>query len=176
MTTKQLKRLLGSVLIMLFVVQVSVAQTYNLSNATSTLRVDGTSNLHDWDIKAENQKGKISVELDNGKVTKIQDLSFTVLTESLKSGKSGMDKNTHKALQANKHKEITFKLTNVKNIDCGSSGNCKVTVTGNLSIAGKTKPAIGRANRAMVSRLAPFSTKVVRKLKVQAGDRACHRS
>lgn len=140
MTTKQLKRLLGSVLIMLFVVQVSVAQTYNLSNATSTLRVDGTSNLHDWDIKAENQKGKISVELDNGKVTKIQDLSFTVLTESLKSGKSGMDKNTHKALQANKHKEITFKLTNVKNIDCGSSGNCKVTVTGNLSIAGKTKP------------------------------------
>src|SRR5690554_533821 len=140
MTTKQLKRLLGSVLIMLFVVQVSVAQTYNLSNATSTLRVDGTSNLHDWDIKAENQKGKISVELDNGKVTKIQDLSFTVLTESLKSGKSGMDKNTHKALQANKHKEITFKLTNVKNIDCGSSDNCKVTVTGNLSIAGKTKP------------------------------------
>jgi len=139
MTTKQLKKLIGSMLVMLFVMQVSVAQTYTLNNATSSLQVDGTSNLHDWDIKAENQKGKLTVTLDNGKVTEIKDLSFTVLTESLKSGKSGMDKNTYKALNAKKYKDITFKLTNVKSLDCGSSSNCKVTVTGNLTIAGTTK-------------------------------------
>lgn len=139
MTNKQLKQLFGSVLMMLFVVQISVAQTYNLNNATSSLRIDGTSNLHDWDIQAKNQKGTLTVTLDNGKVTEIQELHFSVLTESLKSGKSGMDKNTYKALNAKKYKDITFKLTNVKSLDCGSSSNCKVTVTGNLTIAGTTK-------------------------------------
>lgn len=140
MTNKELKRLLGSLFIMLFIVQISVAQTYHLNNAASSLRIDGTSNLHDWDVKAENQKGKLSLEIDNGKVTKIQELHFSVVAESLKSGKSGMDKNTYKALNTDKHKDMTFKLTNVKNINCASSGNCKVTVTGNLSIAGTTKP------------------------------------
>src|SRR5699024_7435839 len=138
-TKKQLKRVFGTLFLMLFLTQVSIAQTYQLNNGSSSLRIDGTSNLHDWDIKAENQKGKITVEISDGKVTAIKDLQISVVAESLKSGKSGMDKNTYKALKTNQHKEITFKLSSVKSINCSGS-NCKVTVTGNLSIAGTSKP------------------------------------
>lgn len=138
-TQKTLKQLLGSFLVMIFLTQISIAQTYQLNNGSSTLRVDGTSNLHDWDLKAENQKGKISVEMADGKVTAIKDLQLSVVAESLKSGKSGMDKNTYKALKTSQHKEITFKLTKVNSINCTGS-TCKVSLNGNLNIAGTSKP------------------------------------
>lgn len=137
---KSLKLVFGSLLIMLLSVQFSVAQTYNLSNNSSTLKVDGTSNLHDWSITSNNQKGKMTAEVNDGKVTKIQALEFSVATESLKSGKSGMDKNTYKALKSDKHKQITFTMNNVKSLNCSSANSCKATVNGNLNIAGVSKP------------------------------------
>lgn len=136
---KSLKLVFGSLLIMLLSVQFSVAQTYNLSNNSSTLKVDGTSNLHDWSITSNNQKGKMTAEVNDGKVTKIQALEFSVATESLKSGKSGMDKNTYKALKSDKHKQITFTMNNVKSLNCSSANSCKATVNGNLNIAGVSK-------------------------------------
>lgn len=139
-TLKQLSLVSVSLILMVFTVQISQAQTYQLNNASSTLNIDGTSNIHDWQIKAEEQQGKIVVELDNGKLVKIDQLDFTVKAESLKSGKTTMDKNTYKALNTNKHKQIIYKLTKVANIECPSSGNCKVTASGNLTIAGTTKP------------------------------------
>lgn len=138
-TINRLKLVFSSLLVLALTIQISVAQTYNLSNNASSLIVDGTSNLHDWDVKAANQSGKLAITLDGSKVAKIDQLDFSVVAESLKSGKSGMDKNTYKALNTGKHKNITFKMTNVKKLDCADSGNCKVTVTGNLSIAGKSK-------------------------------------
>lgn len=136
---KSLKLVFGGLLIMLLSVQFSVAQTYNLSNNSSTLKVDGTSNLHDWSITSNNQKGKMTAEVKDGKVTKIQALEFSVATESLKSGKSGMDKNTYKALKSDKHKQITFTMNNVKSLNCSSANSCKATVNGNLNIAGVSK-------------------------------------
>lgn len=136
---KSLKLVFGGLLIMLLSVQFSVAQTYNLSNNSSTLKVDGTSNLHDWSITSNNQKGKMTAEVNDGKVTKIQALEFSVATESLKSGKSGMDKNTYKALKSDKHKQITFTMNNVKSLNCSSANSCKATVNGNLNIAGVSK-------------------------------------
>jgi polyisoprenoid-binding protein YceI len=139
-TPKQLKLVFVSLMVMAFSTQISVAQTYQLNNVSSTLTVDGTSNIHDWQITAENQKGKISVEFENGQLIKIQQLDFTVIAESLKSGKGSMDKNTYKALNTGKYKQIVFKLTKVKSINCSASNSCKVAVTGNLTIAGTTKP------------------------------------
>src|SRR5690554_2123227 len=83
----------------LFVSQ-TYAQEYSLNNATSELTVFGTSNLHDWDVKAEKQSGKLA--LDRSGQLQIKLLQVSVETESLKSGKSGMDKNTYKALKTNK--------------------------------------------------------------------------
>ena len=52
---------------------------------------------------------------------------------SLLSDKDGLNKNMHKALLADKHKDITFRLAR---IEAGASGALKAI--GTLSIAGKT--------------------------------------
>ncbi len=139
-TLKQLKLVFGSLLMMVFSLQISQAQSYQLSNSTSKLIVDGTSNIHDWQINAENQQGKITTNFEDGKLAAIQQLDFSVTAESLKSGKSGMDKNTYKALNTSKYKQIVFKLTKVNSINSSGSNSYKVAASGNLMIAGVTKP------------------------------------
>lgn len=139
-TLKQLKLVLGSLIVMAFAIQTTLAQTYQLNNGISKLKVEGTSNIHDWEVVAEKQQGKLLAEVEDGKLTKIQQLDFVVTAESLKSGKSGMDKNTYKALKTDKNKQITFKLTKVQHIECGATNSCKVNASGNLTIAGKTNP------------------------------------
>jgi polyisoprenoid-binding protein YceI len=115
------------------------AQSYKLNNKTSSLLIDGTSNIHDWTIEAENTGGLLSVGFDEGELEEIEKLEFTAVAESLVSGKSGMDKNTYKALNTDKYKNITFTLNKVNAIEKLSGNDYKVKTTGSLMIAGVKK-------------------------------------
>ena len=138
-TKKNLWLVLGSFLVMVFTANTTFAQTYNVSNAASSLKVEGTSNVHDWEISAKDLQGSMKVQMTDGQLVQIDDIKFTVVAESLKSGKGGMDKNTYKALNTDKHKTITYQLQKVNNLDCTSKSSCKVTTTGVLTIAGTKK-------------------------------------
>lgn len=107
--------------------------------AESKLAVNGTSNVHDWTIEAKAMSGKASVTLDAGDLKAIKSLDFSVEVEQLKSGKSGMDKNTFKALKSTSHKNISFKLVKVVKISTISDNNYTVEAQGDLTIAGVTK-------------------------------------
>lgn len=115
------------------------SQTYKLLPARSEIKVEGTSNLHDWDITSKTQTGNMEVVFENGKLIEIKNLLVELNPESLKSGKSGMDKNTYKALRTDKFKKISFRLNKVNSIN-GSSGTYSITANGNLTIAGESKP------------------------------------
>lgn len=137
-TAKNITKIVLSFLFLLtFYTQEINSQEFNLNNETSQLIVSGTSSLHDWHVDAEQQKGKIVLELS--KQLKIEKLTLEVTSRSLKSGKGSMDKNTYKALKTDEFKSITFKLTDVKEATALENDNYKIKASGNLTVAGVTK-------------------------------------
>ncbi len=113
------------------------AQNFKLDNGQGKVSVTGTSSLHDWEEIAEQKSGTMALGL-NGESFSINALDFAVEAESLKSGKSGMDKNTYKALMTDKHKQIVYKYESTKSISSSGANSYKVVAVGKLTIAGKT--------------------------------------
>jgi len=130
-------KVLSVMILFMLTVNLIQAQEFNLTNGESTLTILGTSSLHDWHIDAENQSGKISFK--NVEASQIEKIAIDIVAESLKSGKSSMDKNTYKALKTNDHKNISFQLAEVKNVISKGNGAFAVTATGYLTIAGTKK-------------------------------------
>lgn len=116
------------------------AQNFSTSNSGSKVTIYGTSNLHDWDMKATNQfSGSASISEDAGKIKSINSLTFKVAVTSLKSGKKGMDKNAYKALKSSSYKTIDFSLSRVSKLSDLGNNSYRVTGVGSLKIAGVSK-------------------------------------
>ena len=95
------------------------------SNAVKTV-VSGTSTLHDWKMTSEN--GTFSGNVSGNA---IQDIQYSMVSKSIKSGKGPMDTNAYKAMQADKYPNITFSASSI-NIGKG-------TMTGKLTVTNITK-------------------------------------
>ena len=101
------------------------------------IKLNGTSNLHDWEMKAVSGTGVASFVVANGKVTSLSKLNFSLPVKNLKSGKSGMDKNTYKALNTDANPNISFVLTSATVVSTGGN-NYRLNCQGKMSIAGRT--------------------------------------
>ena len=99
------------------------------------LKVIGGSTLHDWEMVASTASGKAQITLDNQNIQAISLAEVTMKTTALKSGKDQMDEIAYKALKAEKNPNISFKLISFKSL-----GGNRSSITGNLTIAGTTKP------------------------------------
>jgi polyisoprenoid-binding protein YceI len=135
------KKLLKIILVgfLFFTTSNFIAQESKLNLAESKLTVFGTSNLHDWDIVAKAMGGKATFDFDANVLKDIESLDFSVETEQLLSGKSGMDSNTFKALNSKKYKTINYKLTKIVKITKVSANTYTIEAQGDLTIAGTTK-------------------------------------
>lgn len=157
----KLKTQFGTLLTLLIVVcnfSTLVAQDSKVVLAESKLKVLGTSNLHDWEIDAKAMSGKATMAIEAGDLKSIKNLDFAVEVEQLKSGKSGMDNNTFKALNSKTYKTINYKLVSVTKITEISAGNFTVETQGDLTISGVTK----RINQT-------FTVKIIGKKAIVSG-------
>jgi polyisoprenoid-binding protein YceI len=135
------KKLLKIILVglLFFTTSNLIAQESKINLAESKLTVFGTSNLHDWDIVAKAMSGKANFNFESNVLKDIESLDFSVESEQLLSGKSGMDSNTFKALNSKKYKTINYKLTKIVKITKVSANTYTIEAQGDLTIAGTTK-------------------------------------
>jgi polyisoprenoid-binding protein YceI len=135
-----MKRLTLNLLIVLLVTAVPFSvlaqKTYQVKS--QNMVVSGTSNLHDWTANVSKANGSAQLEVNNGKITSIQNVEIKVDAQSLKGSKGNiMDSKIKDALDAKKNPTITYKAS--KGSLTEQSGTYKITTNGSLTIAGVTQ-------------------------------------
>lgn len=121
-----------ALLLLLFVINPFYAQkTYEANKEKSKVIIEGTSNIHDWEMYAETLTS--SLELASNSLEDIAAIAFEVPVKGLKSGKNKMDKNTYEALKEKDHAKIQFKSSLIE------FENGRHYANGDLTIAGITK-------------------------------------
>lgn len=117
---------------------ISFSQVKYVTKGSFSVIVSGTSTLHDWDMKSSTGsfEGLFTVNAA-GAITAVSGVSFSITAESLKSGKSSMDKNAYKALKTDKAPTVTFSANNCS-VTAIDASNFLVKSNGKLTVAGKT--------------------------------------
>ena len=119
--------------------QVKAQESFHLVADKSSVEIDGTSTLHDWNMKTADLKCTAVMGMDGTVVNSIENVAFSCPAESLKSGESSiMDKKAYKAIKSDKYPEISFTSDSVE--DLKSDGNeFSGVLVGKLQLVGVTK-------------------------------------
>ena len=125
----------------LFSTQVALSQNGFQLGSSQEFKVTGTSTLHDWDMISDNAKGQATIVIEDNQIKEIQSLSVDLPVKSLKSGSNRMDRTAYSAIDADKHTNVRFVLTEVRNIT-----SQQVVARGNLTVAGTTRAVTLRTN------------------------------
>ncbi len=117
-----------------------------------TVKLEGTSTLHDWEMNANNNASSEAIlTMVGDKVTGISNLTFVLPATSLKSEHTAMDKNTYKALKTEQNPTINFVMTS-GSITQVEGNTYQIKCNGKLTIAGTTREtdviAVGKYNPA----------------------------
>lgn len=129
-------KMISAFILLFFCFNSAFAQVmYKLT--TDAILIEGTSNVHDWEMTVEEMNGNLKMDASGD--FSFESIQFTIPVKSLKSGKSRMDKNTYEALKEDKHKHIQFESTEVVSSKNSSKDTYEVVLIGNLTIAGTTK-------------------------------------
>jgi polyisoprenoid-binding protein YceI len=133
-TRKIIVRAITMAVSLMLMTLASFAQSYSLSGSP-VVTIAGTSTMHDWTMTSTEATCQATFETDaSGNPIKIASLVISIPAESLKSGKSAMDKNAYNALKTDKNKLITFQISTAQ------INGKTITSNGNLTIAGTSKP------------------------------------
>jgi len=142
---------IGRILILAAVALISTlatnAQTIR-KNSAFIVKVSGTSNIHDWTMEAKSGSIEANLNLASNVsyLAGIQSLTFNLPVKNLKSTEgSTMDNRAYDALKADKNPNIRFSLLTATPVS-PQANKSQYKVTGNLTIAGVTKPVEMLAN------------------------------
>jgi polyisoprenoid-binding protein YceI len=113
-------------------------QAVSLIPASSTMTIQGTSSLHDWEEKVDQFEVNFSVKTRDKEITSIERANFICKTKSISSESSMMTNKTLEALKAKDYPDISFKLVSVDKLS-SQEGNFSGTISGDITLAGVTK-------------------------------------
>lgn len=113
------------------------AQT-NYQSASSSTMIQGTSTLHNWEMKSDAGKCTAIFTLTESTITKLSGLTFNLQAESMKSGTKGLDKNAYKSLNTEKFPVISYS-SSFANIHPNGTNSYIMSTKGKLTIAGVSK-------------------------------------
>jgi len=126
-----------SVLMIAAAVTTASGQSIKMAlDPTSSIRVDGTSNIHAWHATSTQIIATIQVASPIAE-SKVESVTLTLPVTSLKSGKGGLDKNLYKALNAEKNPTITFVMKTYQATPKGDA--YEAVITGLLTVNGVEK-------------------------------------
>lgn len=104
---------------------------------TYSLKVQGTSTLHDWESNVEQLDFKGSFTVSGNALVEIRNVVINIPVTSIKSPQGKlMDNKTYDAFHFEKNPRISFVMTGSKIQD----GKGVLIATGTLSMAGMTRP------------------------------------
>jgi polyisoprenoid-binding protein YceI len=114
------------------------------SRPGSTVKLDGTSTVHDWTVESQIIKGTMEVPADFAKnpsaAAKNTKAEVTIPVRSLKSGKSAMNSIMWEAMKMKDHPNIEYKLLELtpKSAAAGAT-SAQFDAKGTLKVAGVTR-------------------------------------
>ncbi|GGE33661.1 YceI family protein [Psychroflexus planctonicus] len=114
-------------------------EKFTISN--HKILIEGTSNIHDWEMDVEKVNGFIEMKTENDEIT-ISNMSLTIPVKSMKSGKGKMDSNTYEALKEKKNPNITFSFLETTKVEKTGNSTYKIDIKGKLTIAGNTQSVV----------------------------------
>lgn len=124
-------KILSVIVLLLTAFSMQAQERVSLKPNSQEYTVKGTSTLHDWHMTSDEAKGFITIEVADDGTPSFVGSEVSLMAESLKSGKKGMDKNAYKALKTEDYQNIQFKLNN-----CTMESATKGKATAQLTIAG----------------------------------------
>ena len=111
--------------------------------ANADIKVLGTSNLHKWSMEDKDVACTAKFKYIAGKALPVALVAFTFSfpVHSLTSGESGMDSKAYGAMKAKTGGNIVF-AASASTITPGGANQFSVKSSGNLTIAGVSKPVV----------------------------------
>jgi polyisoprenoid-binding protein YceI len=125
-------------LILAVTVLASYGKYYELSKEGNEILINGTSNLHDWNMNVTESSCEAEFDTEGLRLKSINKVIFSCNPSDIKSNSNLMDKKTYEALKAEKFPLIKFSFssgTEIKSDNRNFSGNLK----GTLLVAGVTR-------------------------------------
>jgi len=105
---------------------------------SSSIRVFGTSNIHDWEMHVEFQSNISDYEIPNNSLKNLKNTQFKIEGIRLRSKESAMEKKAHKALKLPEFPFISFLLKKIT-IRNHKATNFNAFAIGTLLISGQSQ-------------------------------------
>jgi polyisoprenoid-binding protein YceI len=127
-----------SILFLSFVTYNSQRNDYKVDR-DFTMKIKGSSNVHDWESTIETLNGSAAVSFSDSGEFKISNCQVSIPVNSIKSSKGNkMDKKTMKALKESDFPTIDFTLLSFNNV-VRTDDKFTAEASGNLKVAGETR-------------------------------------